>query len=409
MNRFFTRERFGHPQFIAGLFLLAFLAQAGWLTSRKAPTEVDATELFRIHEGWAQLQRQGIAGTPSDARLEAGVTLPSEVETNEGYDPNHSPLWYLLAAAPMAGWAGPGHGEDWVVRSWGWLSAAPYLLLGIALGASLWYVSRRLYGNQGGYTALTLYCFSPGILQASALWHVQPEIGAAWGSFGAVFTSIAVAHTLYAPREVVLWNWRRTLLLGLSFALAIGCQFSLVVLAPLGLGFMLYLAPDRRRAAASILTTSLVIAFFLLYAAYGFHLGVMWQSLRHANFVVFESKSFALAGGYRQLIAQFGLASPVALLAFPAGLFAYALWPRTRYFGNSAPLLVVAVCVLLALANPQYPGMGFLLVGLPFVFVFIAGIAADLLETADRKLVQGCIWSLLVVSSAWNVWQLLHV
>jgi hypothetical protein len=99
----------------------------------------------------------------------------------------------------------------------------------------------------------------------------------------------------------------------------------------------------------------------------------------------------------------------VALLALPAGLFAYALWPRTRYFGNSAPLLVVAVCVLLALANPQYPGMGFLLVGLPFVFVFIAGIAADLLETADRKLVQGCIWSLLVVSSAWNVWQLLHV
>ncbi len=409
MSRFFTHERFGHPQFIAGLFLFAFLAQAGWLTLRKAPTEVDASELFRIHEGWAQLQRQGIAGTPNDARLEAGVTLPSEVEVNEGYDPNHSPLWYLLAAAPMATWAGPGHGEDWVVRNWGWLSAAPYLLLGVALGASLWYVSRRLYGNAGGYIALTLYSFSPGILRASALWHTPPEMGAAWGSFGAIFTSIAVAHTLYAPREVILWNWRRTLLLGLSFALAIGCQFSLVVLVPVGLGLMLYLAPDRRRAAATIWAASLGIACFLVYAAYGFHSDATGHSLSHANFFVWEARSFGMAGAYRQLVIQLGLASPVALLAFPAGLCAYLLWPRARYFGNSAPLLVVALCLLLALANPQYPGMGFVLVALPFIFVFIAGIAADLLETSDRKLVQTCIGSLLVVSSTWNVWQLLRV
>src|SRR6202043_4250725 len=126
---------------------------------------------------------------------------------------------------------------------WGWLARAPYLTFGVLLGASLWYVARRLYGNAGGYIALALYCFSPLILRSSTLYLAPPEMGAAWGTFGTIFTAIAVAHTLYAPREVVIWNWRRILLLGLSLALAIGSQFSLIILLPLALGFMLYLAP----------------------------------------------------------------------------------------------------------------------------------------------------------------------
>ena len=78
------------------------------------------------------------------------------------------------------------------------------------------------------------------------------KTGAAWGAFGAIFTAIAVAHTLYAPREVVLWNWRRIMLLGLSLALAVGSQFSLIVVVPVALAFMLYLAPTRRMAALAI-------------------------------------------------------------------------------------------------------------------------------------------------------------
>ena len=122
---------------------------------------------------------------------------------------------------------------------------------GLLLGASLWYVARRLFGNVGGYVALALYCFSPGILRSCALWFAEPEVGAAWGAFGAIFTAIAVAHTLYAPREVVLWNWRRIMLLGLSLTLAVGSQFSLIVVVPAALAFMLYLAPTRRLAAVA--------------------------------------------------------------------------------------------------------------------------------------------------------------
>ena len=111
------------------------------------------------------------------------------------------------------------------------------------LGASLWYVARRLCGNIGGFLALTLYCFSPSMIQSSAVWHTEPEILAAWGAFGAIFTAIAVAHTLYAPREVILWNWRRIVLLGVSVAIAVGSQFSMIIVVPLALAFLLYLAP----------------------------------------------------------------------------------------------------------------------------------------------------------------------
>src|SRR5207247_7003811 len=102
---------------------------------------------------------------------------------------------------------------------WHVLAVAPYLFFGVMLGGSLWYVARRLYGNAGGYIALVLYCFSPAMIVSVAGAQSLGEMGGVWGAFGAVWTAIAVAPTLYAPREVVLWNWRRILLLGLSLAL----------------------------------------------------------------------------------------------------------------------------------------------------------------------------------------------
>src|SRR5438552_8126938 len=241
MGRFFTRERFGRPQVVAGTLLLIFLAQCAWLVNRSRFVAPEAHEISRIREGLGEWRGHWIASTPSAARTQQSVG-------DEPFDSHHSALWYLIASAPSLLLRGNTSNYGY----FGWLAHAPYLIFGALLGASLWYVARRLYGNAGGYVALMLYCFSPGIIRSSALWFAEPEIGAAWVAFGAIFTSIAVAHTLYAPREVVLWNWRRILLLGLSLALAVGSQFSLVVVLPLTLAFMLYVVPGRRTAAAVI-------------------------------------------------------------------------------------------------------------------------------------------------------------
>jgi hypothetical protein len=408
MGNFFTRERFGRPQVLAGFLLLAFLAQCAWLLVRGTqPLDVDSDEIFRVQEGLLQWRGQSIAGTPSDSRLEAGINPPPEVEQNEGYDPNHSALWYLIASAPLLEWQGSSQPNS--VRYWGWLARAPYLIFGVLLGASLWYVARRLYGNDGGYIALTLYCFSPGIIRASTLWLAQPEIGAAWATFGAVFTAIAVAHTLYAPREVVLWNWRRILLLGLSLALAIGSQFSLVILIPLTLPFMLYLAPTRRGPALAIWAAACAVGVLLLLASYSFHAAVFWASLRHASFFGITWRAFLMPGAYQSVLAQLAQFTPALLVALPPALIAYFAWPRPRYFGNTAPLLAGGLFLLLGVGSPHYPGLGFQLIAMPFLLVFVAGVAADLLETSQRNLVVVCVWGLLVANALWNLVELAHV
>src|SRR5579863_1992417 len=408
MSKFLTRERFGQPQVLAGVLLLAFLAQCGWLLFRGTePTEVDSSQLFRVIEGLQQWSGQAIAGTPSIERMEAGTPTPPEIDHNQGYDPNHSPLWYLLASVPLLDWTGTAEAGSF--HYWGWLARAPYLIFGVLLGASLWYVARRLYGNAGGYIALSLYCVSPVILRSSTLYSTPPELGAAWGAFGAVFTAIAVAHTLYAPREVVLWNWRRILLLGLSLALAIGSQFSLVILVPIALGFMLYLAPERREAVFAIWAAACAFALLLLLAAYGFHPGVFWQGMRHAQFFGLTWRTFSMVEAYRAVLMQLQQSAAVLLLALPAAVIAYAFWPRTRYFGNTAPLLVAAGFLLLSFCSPHYPGLGFQLMALPFLFVFVSGVAADLLETPERKFVLACVWGVLLMSGLSNLWELAKV
>jgi len=404
MAQFFTRERFGRPQILAGFLLLAFMGQCFWLllghTRREA---VDSTQLFRVEEGLLQWRGESIAGTASTNRIEAGTYSPPELDQNEGYDPDHSPLWYLLASAPLLGWHPPDVNAP---LYWGWLERLPYIVFGVLLGASVWYVARRLYGNAGGYIALALYCFSPAILRSSTLWFAQPEMGAVWGTFGAIFTAIAVAHTLYAPREVVVWNWRRIVLLGLSLALAVGCQFSLVVLAPVALAFMLYVAPTRRKAALVIWFAACLVALVLLGAAYGFQFAWFWQGIRHAHFFQMTWQGFTTQWPYRRMLGEVGQSGPVLLVGLPVSLIVYGLWPRSRYFGNTAPLLVSVLFLILGMGMPHYAGEGFFLMAVPFLFVFVAGIAADLLETRQRRAVMACIWGLLVANALWNLMEL---
>jgi hypothetical protein len=329
MGRFFSRERFGRPQIFAGLLLLVFMGECVWLVAHQPPAAIAPDELARVQEGFAQWHGHSIAGTPSASGAQ-WIRV-----RGDAYDPKHSPLWYLIGSAPVAVF---GVAPD--SRAWVWLTRTPYILFGTLLGASVWYVSRRLYGNAGGYIALSLYCFSPSVIRASALWFAEPNIAAAWGTFGAVFTAIAVSHTLYAPREVVLWNWRRIILLGVSLALAMGSEFSLAIVIPVLLIFMLYLAPDRRGAAVAILSAASLIGLMLMLAAYFLHAGLFWQALLHAKWLDISVPALRMQGAYWQVIKEVAGGGPVLILLVPAALIIYVIWRRSRYFGNAAPLIM---------------------------------------------------------------------
>jgi hypothetical protein len=397
MASYFTRERFGRPQFLAGLLLLAFLLQAIWLIHRElsAAPLPQSEEALRIGEGWKQWHGKGVAAAPTmDISENAGQpTLGNEVG---GYDPERSPLLYLLTAAPLLAW--PHDLTPDSAPYWRWLPRLPFVACGVFLGASLWYVARRLCGNTGGFVALTFYCFSPSLIRASALWHTEPEIATAWGAFGTIFTAIAVAHTLYAPREVVLWNWRRILLLGVSLSIAVGSQFSMIILVPLALGFLLYVAPVRKGAALVIWLAACIVSSVLLFAIYFFHAHSFLESMRHAEFWGATWRAFTFFPVYKRVAIQMARAFPFPTwaLVLPVTVVTYGLWRRTRYFGNTAPLLVAAAFVILAMAHPHSGGAGFLLAAVPFLYIFVSGVLADLMETSYRPLILPCVLVILV-------------
>ncbi len=419
MSRYFTRQRFGRPQFLAGLLLSLFLAQTIWLVrvELRASKEPDGLEATRIREGWKQWHGHGIAGAPFadavDSRANGdapsgGDPQVSPSRDNAGFDGEHSPLLYLASAAPLLAW--PEHllSVDWA-SYWRWLPRLPFLACGVFLGASLWYVARRLCGNNGGFVALTLYCFSPAMIQASAMWHTEPEIVAAWGAFGTIFTAIAVAHTLYAPREVVLWNWRRIVLLGISLAITVGSQFSMIAVVPMALAFLLYVAPVRRQAALVIWAAGCIVGLLFLFATYFCLPRAFVESMRHAIFWGATWRGFIVPAVYKQVAVQIGRACPALALALPVVIVTYAVWPRTRYFGNTAPLLVAVLFLGLGMAHPHVAGAGFLLGTIPFVFLFVSGVLADLMETRYRLLVTACIFGMLTAYALWNLLALARV
>jgi hypothetical protein len=93
----------------------------------------------------------------------------------------------------------------------------------------------------------------------------------------------------------------------------------------------------------------------------------------------------------------------------PVAVVTYTVWPRTRYFGNTAPLLVAVLFLGLGMAHPHVAGAGFLLAAIPFLFIFVSGVLADLLETSYRPLVMACIVGMMAAYVVWSVVNLAQV
>src|ERR1019366_2120522 len=145
--------------------------------------------------------------------------------------------------------------------------------------------------------------------------------------------------------------------------------------------FMLWLAPVRRGAAIAILGSACLVGLFVLSFTFVPHSLQMFPALRHAAWGEVDLGRLVQAGSYR-LIGHFywDNSAPVLLLLL-VSLIAYAVWPRTRYFGTTAPFLAAVLCVFLSLIMPRTGGVIFLFVSLPLLYVFIAGVFTDLLET----------------------------
>ena len=381
---------------IALLLLAAFIAQCSWFIASVPLSQLEADQVVR---GMAHIRRASLTQEPT-------------------VDSVSSPLVPLLSAAgilvrlprdPLAlEHLGPnqfGLDQFWLDQH-RWFIRAPFLIAGVCLALSLWYVARRLYGNAGGHVALGLFAFSPGMVAASSL--AGPQTFAAWGALGVIFTAIATAHTLYAPREVILWNWRRIALLGISIAFAAGAQWPLLWLLLPAAAMMMWAVPHRRSAALLILLAGAVVGVVLLDLCYLADLRSLARGALHAvPFLGPESLSPLLLA--RMLANFFFDAAPAALLALGFAIVAWCASRRSRFFGNTAPLLVFLFLLAMSVFFPQSGANAILFAALPFLILFIAGIVADLVEGRLQAPVHAVVFALLAAQAAYSVVSLMRL
>ena len=363
------RFRFNRPQQIAAGLLAIFLLQGLWLTSRQTLTDRDYQYARCGRETWEKPSPLAgyytSCGNIHDGILAyrlAGLPLTLNLLAERGLDHFRKP-------------------EDRVVQTGGEISTwelrhqmthillllrLPFLAAGCILGGCIWWVSRRLYGNLGGYTALALYCFCPAILHACV--SPNPDVLAALGVYGGVYTCIGVAHAMQGPHR----KWRpRIVLLTLIFGIAAAAHIAaLPVAALLGLVLMLWVAEGHRSQALPVLLMASIGALVIVFACYGFSPDAFSYVFRSAAGFLW----FSLGPAQR----FFGTLSEAGItVAASAAFFLFLGMGKSRYFGNTTPLFCALVLVVLVMTGA--PGAPWLW-SIPFWLTFVGGVFADAYE-----------------------------
>jgi hypothetical protein len=385
------RFRFNRPQRIAAGLLAIFLLQGLWVAAHQSLTDRDYEYARCGRETWespsALAGYYTTCGNIHDGILAyrlAGLPLTLNLLLEHGLDLFRKPENKVVAAG-----SSPSELSTWELRHQMThillLLRLPFLFAGCLLGGCIWWVTRRLYGNLGGYTALALYCFCPAILKACL--SPNPEVLAALGVYGGIYTSIGVAHAMQGPAR----KWRpRIVLLTVLFGLAAAAHIAaLPVTALLGLVLMLWVAEGHRSQALPVVLAASLGALLLLFLCYGFSpdafsyvfrsaAGFLWFSLDPARrfFSSFANAGISVAAG--------------------AALLLYLALRRSRYFGNTAPLFCALVCMALIMTGA--PGEPWLW-SIPFWFTFIGGVFADAYESPRGRIALAAAVTLVVLQA----------
>ncbi len=236
----------------------------------------------------------------------------------------------------------------------------PELAAAAGLGACLWWVAQRQTSHAGALLALGFY---------AALRPADPA--PALGLFAMVFTATGVAHALQGPRRK--WPPRIGLMAGATLFTAFvsppACAAALVLALPCAV----WLAERRR---------GVLLLCFGLWAALGGGVVLLCLSFRTAVGGIVASA--ILPGAHFGVVApHFRLTMALPLVAaLIAALAFYCVRPRSRFYGNTVPLLLTPALVPLGVT-----------VALPFALLFLAGIAADAFAGARGQLWRAALWA----------------
>ena len=380
----------GRPQQVAALLLLLMFGECLWTIAREPLGANDYRYARCGREMWeapsaiagyfttcGNLNGDGVFGY----RL-AGFPLTVQRLALLTADKFRKPENRLYAGGSLNGTTWEARHELVDVK---WLLRLPFVFFAIWLGGGVWWVSRRLFGNEGGALALGLYAFCPAVIHAAT--RPNNDVLALWGLYGLVYTYIGVAHALQGPRR----KWKPRILL---LTVALGLTAAAHVLAALigfaaGLVLMMYLAERRRAYALPIAVYSALGAVVVLFALFGFRISAFLYV-----FIGGSARFWFSTEGLRTFFR-----SPVELGITVATMVALLLWlttKRSRYFGNTVPLVLFVIVALLYTTQIfTAPWIW----ALPFLFTFVGGVFADALETRYRRMFLA-LTALVVVAQA---------
>ena len=371
------RIQLGRPQRLAALLLLFFLAECLWVIDRQQLSQQDYRYAQCGREMWERPSPLAgyfttcgnLNGDGTFAYRLAGLPLTAQRLVLLGADKLRKPENRLYTEGTLNGSVWEARHELFSVK---YLLHLPFVFFALWLGGGLWWVSRRLFGNEGAFFSLGLYCFCPAVVRFA----VTPnnEVLAMWGLYGLIYAAMGVAHAMQGPRR----KWRpRIVLLTLALGLTAAAHLLAAIVGfILSIVWMMYLAQRRRSYVMQILIFSAIGALAILFAFYAFRLAPFSYVFTGGG-----ARFWFALDGARHFFLTFANA-PITIATLVA-LLLYLTFGRCRYFGNTAPL--VMVLLLLPLVTTQTVSQPWFW-ALPFLFTFLGGVFADALETRQRKL-----------------------
>jgi hypothetical protein len=313
----------------------------------------------------------------------AGLPLSAQRMVLLGIDHLRKPENRLYANGSLNGSTWEARHELSFVK---YLMRLPFVLFAVWLGGGLWWVARRLFGNEGGAFALGLYVLCPEVVRYAT--HPNNEILALWGLYGLVYTAIGVAHALQGPRT----KWKpRIILLATALGLTAAAHLLAAIIGFIaGLLFLFYLAERRRSQVSQIMIFAALGAAVILFASFSF---------KPSAFVYVFTGGSARFWFTTEAIRHFCMSPGNAgiVVAMAVALVVYATSRPSRYFGNTTPLILTVVLFLLYTTQVVTAPWVW---ALPFLFTFIGGVFADILESKQRKLFLWLGGAILVTQAA---------
>jgi len=381
----------GRAQRVAALLLLVLFGECLWSIAHR-PLDADDYRYARCgREMWERPSPLAgyfttcgnLNGDGTFAYRLAGLPLTVQRLALLSVDHFRKPENRLYAGGALNGTTWEARHElNWVK----YLLRVPFALFAVWLGGGLWWVAKRLFGPEGGALALTLYVFCPAVIHYATT--PNNEVLAMWGLYGMVYTAMGVAHALQGPRS----KWRpRIILLTVSLGLTAAAHLLAGMIGLVaGTLFFFYLAERRRAYVSQIMIFAAFGAMVIVFGFFGFRLAPFTY--------VFSGGSgrfwFSLVAVTRFVTTP---ANAGILVATLVALIVYATTKRSRYFGNTAPLLMVIV--LFPLYTTQVITAPWFW-ALPFLFTFIGGVFADALESRQRKVFLLLSGSVVVTQAA---------